>query len=363
MSLGVALDFQKMASIKGLALTISNYWASGRDIGAAIGTFYSPQQVYTSGSYYFGELDLSLSVMDDTMVFELGRLFAGDVFGASPVFQYYVTSAVNGRLAAIPSDIFLPHYRTAAWGTRATFQPNADWSVIAAIYNADPKVAKINNRGAGFSFAMDEGYLAVGQITYQHAQNKEDSGLPGSLSVGSYYESSKFSDLTNPSKRWHGNYGFWAVADQMIWEGEWLQYEGPSHMSSGALIAEKRRNPYHQQPVAALDRPEGLTAWCAAVLAPQEHINTQTYQIATGLVYQGLPPNRNHDVTAFGFILGNFSDQLQGQDSEMILELNHRFQAAPWFYVTPDVQYIIHPNGQRTIDDALVLGFEAGFTF
>ncbi|MBN1527126.1 MAG: carbohydrate porin [Candidatus Omnitrophica bacterium] len=363
LSLGIALDLQKIASIKGLALTVTNLLASGRDISAAIGTYYSPQQVYTSGAYYFGELDLSLSVMDDTMVFEAGRLFAGDLFAVSHVFQYYLTSAVDGRLAAIPSNIFFPHYRTAAWGTRATYQPNADWHVIAGIYNADPKVEKINNRGADFSFAMDEGYLAVGQITYKHAQNKEDPGSPGSVTAGAYYESSKFTDLTDSSKRWHGNYGLWAVADQMIWEGEWPQYEGPAHLRSGALIAERRRHPYHQQPVTPLDRPVGLTAWCGAVLAPNARINTQTYEIASGLVYQGLPPNRNRDVTALCFILGHFSEKLDGQTNEMIVELNHRFQLSQWFYLTPDIQCIINPDGRSDVDPALVLGFEASVNF
>jgi porin len=47
----------------------------------------------------------------------------------------------------------------------------------------------------------------------------------------------------------------------------------------------------------------------------------------------------------------------------MILELNHRFQLGTWCYVTPDIQYIINPNGQSDINDALVLGFEASFDF
>ena len=32
-------------------------------------------------------------------------------------------------------------------------------------------------------------------------------------------------------------------------------------------------------------------------------------------------------------------------------------------YVRPDLQYVIKPNGFSDIDDALVIGFEAGITF
>lgn len=363
LSLAAALDFEKMASIKGLALKVSNFLATGRDISAAIGSFYSPQEVFTSGDYFFGELDLSLSILDNTFTFEVGRIFAGDIFAVSPMFQYYLTSAVDGRLSAIPSDVFFPHYSIAAWGTRVSYQPNKDWHVIAGIYNADPRVAKINNHGADFSFDMDKGYLAVGQVTYRHGQERGDLILPGSVSFGSYYESSRFQDLSIASKRWHGNYGFYLLVDKMIYKGEWPDYEGPSYMRSGAMFSQRLKNPYVQQATIPLDRPKGLTAWGGATLAPQDNINTQTYEIATGLVYQGLPPNRNRDVTALAFILGHFSEKLKGQSDEMILELNHRFQLGPWCYITPDIQYIINPNGQSNIDDALVLGFETSFNF
>jgi len=363
LSLAGTLDFEKIASINGLVLKVSNFLATGRDISAAIGSFYSPQQVFTSGNYFFGELNLSLSILDDMFNFEVGRIFAGDIFAVSPMFQYYLTGAINGRLSAIPANVFFPHYSIAAWGTRVTYQPNKDWHLIAGLYNADPKVAKINNHGADFSFDMDKGYLAVGQLTYRHGQERGDLVLPGSISFGSYYESSRFTDLSNSSKRWHGNYGFYLLADKMIYKGDWPEYESPSDMASGAMVVQSLKKPYNQQSAVSLDRPKGLTVWGGASLAPQDNINTQTYEIVTGLVYQGLPPNRSRDVTAFCFVLGHFSDKLQGQSNEMILELNHRFQLGPWCYVTPDIQYIINPNGQSNIGDALVLGFETSFNF
>ena len=364
LSLAGAFDFEKIASIKGLALKVSNFLATGRDISAVIGSFYSPQEVFTSGDYFFGELDLSLSILDDTFTFEVGRIFAGDVFAVSPMFQYYLTSAVDGRLSAIPSDVFFPHYSIAAWGTRVTYQPNKDWHLIAGLYNADPNVANIKMHGTDFSFDMDKGYLVVGQLTYKHGQERGDPVLPGSFSFGSYYESSRFADLSNTSKRWHGNYGFYLLADKMIFKGDWPDYEGPDYLKGGAKLSERIKKPFDQQLTSVpLDRPKGLTVWGAATLAPQDHINTQLYEIATGLVYQGLPPNRNRDVTALCFVLGHFSERLVGQSDEMILELSHRLQFGPWCYVTPDIQYIINPNGQSNIGNALVLGFEASFDF
>ena len=113
----------------------------------------------------------------------------------------------------------------------------------------------------------------------------------------------------------------------------------------------------------AKDHPQGLSVWGAAYLAPQEDINTQHYQLAGGLVYQGLFPSRNRDVTAFCVIQGRFSDKLEGQSAETVVELNHRFQVGPWFYITPDVQYVIKPNGYSNIQNAWVCGVEMSVNF
>lgn len=363
LDLGFALNFEKLASIKGLCLTISNYLATGRDLSAAIGNYFGAQEIYTVGNYYFGQLDLSYAFMDDTMTLEAGRLFAGDVFATSHIWEYYVNSGVNGHLNSISGNIFFPVFKVTAWAARATYQPNINWRWSAGIYNADQHVSKIDNHGADFSFDMDDGYLAIGQLTYKHDQTPEENGLPGSSAIGCYYESSEFQDLANPAKRYHGNYGVYLMWDQMFYRGEWPKFEGPEHLSSEASAADKAGHPYHQQTAVACDRPTGLTAWGAAYLAPQDHINQQTYELAGGLQYQGLIPSRKRDVTAFCAILGHFSDRLNGQGIETVLELDHRFQLGPWFYITPDVQYIVNPNGRTSTPNALVLGFETSVTF
>jgi len=358
------LDFEKISyCLKNLSLKVNNYLFSGQNLSYAIENFYWVQEVYVDGNYYFGELNLSFSLLDDKFVVETGRIFAGDVFAVPTFAQYYLTSAINGRLNAITANIFFPHYNIAAWGVRTTYQPNKGWHLITGLYNADSGVAKPANHGTDFNFDMDKGYLAMGQLTYKHGHDKKSNALPGSTSFGSYYESSTFADLSGSAKLWRGNYGFYLMFDQMIYKDEWPEFYGPSHMRSDTTLAEKRRKPYNKQTAIPLDRPQGLSLWGAVALAPEEHINTQVYEIATGIVYQGLPPNRNRDITAFCFVIGHFSKELEGQSDEMIVEFNHRFQMGPWFYITPDIQYIINPNGQSNINDALVLGFEAKFNF
>lgn len=363
LNIGMAIDFEKLASIKGLSLSVSNYLASGEDLSGSIGNFFGVQEIYTPGSYFFGELDLSLSLLNDSVVLETGRLFAGDVFATSEFCQYYVNGGINNNLNSIPANIFFPAFNITAWAARATYEPNKEWQLVCGIYNADTRVEKVNNYGADFSFAMDNGYLAIGQLAYKRNKRRKDNGLPGSATFGCYYQSSRFQDLSDPTKRWHGNYGFYLVVDQMIYRGDWPEFKGPSYMRSEATYGERARQPYSHQTAISADRPKGLSVWGAGYLAPQTHTNTQTYQLVGGLVYRGLPSGRDHDVTAFCVILGKFSDQLDGQGTETVVELNHRFQVGPWFYITPDIQYVINPNGQNDIDDALVLGVELSANF
>ncbi|MBN2479352.1 MAG: carbohydrate porin [Parachlamydiales bacterium] len=359
----VDLDFEKMASLKGTALTISNYLASGQNLSAKIGNFFGVQEIYTAGNYFFGELDLSQSLMNDKLVVEIGRLFAGDVFALSDLWQYYVSGGINGNFASLQANVFFPVFNIAAWAARLTFQPNKNWQIVAGIYNADGKVKDPDEHGLYFKLNTNKGYLAISQITYKHHQKKEDNNLPGSISLGGYYQSSKFQYLSDSSSYRRGNYGFYAVLDQMIYRGDWPEFFGPSHLRSDASYAERVKHSYRRQVVVPKDRPMGLTAWFGGYVAPLEKINTQLYQITGGLLYQGLFSSRNQDVAAFCFILGKFSDQLERQGSETVLELNYRFQIGPWFYITPDLQYIIKPNGQTNIPNALVLGFESSINF
>jgi porin len=108
---------------------------------------------------------------------------------------------------------------------------------------------------------------------------------------------------------------------------------------------------------------QGLTPWGALTLAPDQQINTIPFSAAGGLVYQGLIAGRDDDLTALAVYYGRFSDKLEDQNAETVIEANHRLQLAPWLYVTPDFQYIFRPNGQSDIDDAAVFGGEIGIEF
>ena len=361
---GLGIDLEKLMSLHGAALIMSGLWASGRDVTEEfIGNLFPVQETFAPGDVYLGQLALSQSLLDDTVTIQAGRLFAGDVFATSPLWNYYVSGGINANLASIPTNIFFPVTQTTTWGARVFYQLTKEWGFIAGGYNTDPTVAAPSRHGVDFSLDMSKGALAIAQVTYSHNQSRELTGLPGSVTLGGYSARGTFPELDDPRRTERGNYGLYLYFDQMLYRGDWIEFAGPEHLRADASYALRSRHPYIHESATPKDRAHGLTVWGAVYVAPRDTINPQMAQVAGGLLYHGMFPGRDHDVTALGVINGIFSDRLSRQGTETVLEVNHRFQLTRWFYVTPDFQYVIHPNGLGSVGNAAVFAGEVAIAF
>ena len=76
--------------------------------------------------------------------------------------------------------------------------------------------------------------------------------------------------------------------------------------------------------------------------------------VAGGLLYQGLVPGRDDDVTTFVATWGRFGDDVRArqraegrplQHYEVVLELNYRANITGGFFIQPDIQGVISPTG------------------
>ena len=47
---------------------------------------------------------------------------------------------------------------------------------------------------------------------------------------------------------------------------------------------------------------------------------------------------------------------------ESILELNYQYNVTPWFYLQPDVQGVLRPNGTGRVTDSFVMAMQIGVT-
>ncbi|MEM7172543.1 MAG: carbohydrate porin [Pseudomonadota bacterium] len=331
----LSFDLEKLVGLKGSSFFAAGSWSDGRDLSAdVIGNFFTASEIFTGDSVRLSETYFRQSFWQGLATAKIGRLAPGNDFATSPIYLNYVSGAINANPLSIPTNI--PSFAedpTAQWGVQATVKSPSEIYFSLGAYNADPSVQVDATHGIDFSFNPEDGVLSMAQLGYRPHSSQKTDGLPGHYALGIYYDSSDYSRLDDPSRVQSGNYGGYLMLDQMV---------------------------YQEQGVPG---QQGLTPWIMLTLAPEEDKNTMPFAAYGGLLYRGLVPGRDNDISAVAIYYGQFSNDLVDQDYESVFEVNHRFQFGPWFYVTPQFQYIFNPGGTGEVSDAAVFGFEISIDF
>jgi len=337
---GVEFDLEKIIKIKGLSFIVSGTWISGSSLSLEhIGNIFSVSDVFnlpvgltfSSDSFRLYQVMFQQKLLEDKILLSFGRLAIGDAFATIDILDNFTNTAFNANPGAIKFNI--PSFTVdpfSNWGARVRYTPNEQYYFMAGVYSANPDVANLNNSGLDFSF--DGGALFLAEFAYNSNQKDTDTGLPGVYKIGGYFDSTDIPELSDPDSEVSNNYGIYALFQQMIY-------------------LEKRSN------------DEGLSVFSTVAYAPKEEVNRFPFFYSGGFGYKGLLPSRGKDATVLGLLVGFFSDDLPGQDYEMIVELSYNIHVAKWLAVQPDIQYVINPNGTHDIDNALVFGvrLEADF--
>ncbi len=266
-----------------------------------------------------------------------------------------------------------PAHPLATPGARLQLNPTDNVSVLVGVFSGDPAgkgcmddAQVCNSHGTTFSFYG--GSLWMGELHYKLNQGEHAIGLPGTYKLGGWYATTNYSDQhfgidstgavvslgvdpTADPIQHRGDWGLYALADQMVWR------QG--------------------------DRSVNL--FLRGGFSPADR-NLLSWYVDGGAGFKGLVPNRPNDVLTFGVAYAEISsdavaadqDALAAngppsfiRDHEMVFEVSYAFQIAPWWIVQPDFQYIIHPGGNVahpddpavTVKDAVIAGVRSTFTF
>jgi porin len=297
----LTFDLETMLGLKGLEFFIAGSWASGRDLSAKdIGNLFTVSQVFNGQSVRLDQMYFEQTLFDDALNLAVGRLSTDDDFATSDLYSNYVSAAINDIPLSITENVAsFSSDPVASWAVRAIVQPIDQIRLAAGVYNADPDVGEDHKNGVDFELNPEDGVLAIAEGGYQWNQAEGDTGLPGDATFGGYYDSSDFDAVDESGRERDGNYGFYLLLDQMV------------HREGGS------------------GSKQGLTPWAAFTFAPAERVNTISFAAYGGLVYEGLVPGRADDIAALGVYYGKFSDRLQDQSAETVIEANYRFQLAP----------------------------------
>jgi porin len=270
-----------------------------------------------------------------------------------------------------------PAYPLAVPGVRLKLAPADNIAVLAAVFSGDPAGPSCGgendtpqkcNRYGTAAFGLDGGSLWMGELQYAVNQGDRAMGLPGIYKIGGWYATADYLDQqfgidstgamislgidsTADPIQYKGDWGIYALADQMVWR------QGDRSM-----------NLFVRTGFSPSDR--NLISW----------------YVDGGAGFKGLIPGRPDDVLTFGVAYAGISDDAAAADQdalafsgppgfirnyEMVFEVNYAYRIAPWWTVKPDFQYIVHPGGNVAhpdnpnvaVKDAAIFGVRSSFTF
>jgi porin len=295
----------------------------------------------------------------------LGKIFPFVRIAASQTAGIFTNTSFQypTYLGVSPSTGMSVPFASAPLGIQFSYTPSPTWLLIGQIQDGfDDPTGGLNNRsGFNTGLSAEEGIEGITEVVYRPNQERGSTGLPGYYRLGFQFHSGLFKSqsrntddrslaLSGGSRKedW-GNYSVYFMADQMI---------------------------YRESPDSR-DRTQGLNLFFKTVVAPKQDINTISWNLATGLAYEGLIPGRNRDVLGLGVSYSRFSDGVRRfdrdrqlinpdtviRDSETVLELVYVAQITPWWYLIGSFQQIINPSGNSDTPDATVIGISNRLAF
>lgn len=304
--------------------TINLYLLSngGGDLSARVGDFQTTSNIEAVNTFKIYEAWYEHRFMEDTFsilaglhdynsefdVLEYAGLFLNSSFGIQP------------DISQVGPSIF----STTSLAVRLAWQPTDNSYLMAAVYDgvpgdpADPRGTHVNfDKGDGI-FAGFEGALLGG----------DDPADPDyfKLAIGGWYHTMEFEDFNTTIRDDNG--GIYVIGEKHLFS------EGDSSQGMGGFV---------QLGFTESDR------------------NVVDRYIGVGINYTGLIPGRDEDVIGLAIAHAMTSDDYISanpgtEGSETAIELSYQFMLLPWLSLQPDVQYIINPGMDSTLDNALVLG-------
>ncbi len=332
---GLFVDLERVAGWKRTYFTASADWKTGNPTLSAnyvlnqlpvqLDSFDDPNAVRLV------HLALSKQLFDNTTEIVLGRIITGEDFATLRLACTSLNQGVCGNPIAANQSIDFPTFPSAVWGGLFKLKPGDQWYAQAGSYLVYPEFRERTDNGVNFSAPAGSGALSLAELTYLTGSEIKQPGPPGRYKLGGYYSTETLPRFRNEAgiDEVQGFWGLYLMGQQMVWT------ENDDHT-------------------------EGLSVWGSVSYAPPDRNKVQ-FMAAGGALYQGIFPSRNHDGLAFVAAYASFSDRLPDTTGELLLEVNYRITIAPWLWVEPDLQGVIHPSGTSQIADALVAGFAVGF--
>ena len=371
LSFGATADLEKVMGWKGASASTTWCWLSGRNASEDLaGNLLTISNIAGFDTLRMYNLWLQQNLWDDKISIRLGQICPDCEF----VISDYAGLFINSTFGFPPLvTLNLPNggsgYPMGALGARIAWSP-ADWFTFrSAVFQGNVFAQDVNRHGFRWSLNAQTGYTFFDEAQFRWNHRDSESGLPGQLKPGVWFQTGQSADPLAASTR-SGNEGFYLILDQMLYRAPGVHsVAGPA--KDGKAAAPSGDGKSFKAPVDQEKSDRGLAWFGRAGFTPADR-NFINFYFDTGLSYKGLIPGRADDTAGIGFGYAQLSNGARSslKDSgsnpagaEMVVEFTYQARITPSLVVQPDLQYIINPGGTTDLNNAFVIGARAALTF
>jgi porin len=371
----VGVDTQKAFGLPGGQFNVSALQIHGTNLSTRyLGTLNTASGIEAEGTTRLWELWYQQSFLNKRVDVKVGQQSIDQEF----ISSQYAATFINTMFGwpALPSYDMPsggPAYPLSALGVRVRGQITPSLTALAGVFDGDPLGNNPDNLH-GTNFNLHNGTLWIGEL--QYAINQPSDGemvgvnsnkLPGTYKLGVWYNNNRFDDqrfdntglsLADPAsstiaQSHHGNYSFYAVADQMIWRPD------PDEPRSIGVFARLMGAPGDRNLVSF------AANFGVVMKAPFKGRDDDSVGLAVTYIKVG---NHVHDLDldARSFLASPYGVRTQ----ETTLEATYVYQVTPWWTMQADAQYTFNAGAGQNPNDptaplrnTFVIGVRANLTF
>jgi porin len=387
-AMSIGLDTEKAIGLAGGTFNVSALQIYGRNLSAEnLASLQIASSIEADRATRLWELWYQQAFPNQRWDVKIGQQSLDQEFIVSQYSTMFVNSVMGWPV--LPSADLIaggPAYPLSTLGLRLQAKPTDGLKMLAGVFDDNPAGSGATPNGtadpqklsaSGTNFRLTDSPLLIAELQYLLNPPPPDgadkanqpAGLPGTYKLGGWYDAGKFADrevdssglsLANPASsgmpRLHrGDYGIYALVDEAVWHSE-------------STV------------------PQGVNLFMRAMGAPQEDRNLIDMSLDAGVTLQCPLPRRADDVAGVGFGYAKLSGGAMALDrdrgfftgtpypvrsSEEFVEITYQFQAAPWWHLQPDFQYVLNPGGGilspnnagRRVGNEAVLGLRTNIIF
>lgn len=355
---GADADMGKIAGLDGGTLHLAITNRHGQSLSSiALGNNTSVQEIWGTQNTHLAILTWEQKLFHGALDIEAGKSQANIHFLTSPLYCNFQSNSTCGNPTMVFKDSNFTYFPASSWMAKAKVTIAQNWFAHVGIYEVNPNRKANNDDGFSFSFKGGTGYIVPFELGY--GSDYDRALYPRHVILGGWVDRGDYSDplrdtsggiaaiTGRPSATYKGRTGLYLRFDQVL----------------------TRPDPHSQR---------GLAVFGVAMANVSGRVE-QSHYFDAGIVQTGTFRGRDQDTIGFMINDQHFSglaiDRMKAlrlaaggransYHDEIMMELAYGAQLSRAVRISPNVQYIVHPDSTGAplrsvaVPNAVVVGFK-----